>query len=179
LLQAVASAQDPGIDPDRLPGIVVDDTAARQTGPWSPSRHTRPFVGANYIYSSGGAGQRADFSVEIKEGGIYQVLASYTPGTNRTQNAVYEIFAANGVQSVVVNQQDRPKGPFCFQPLGEFMLEAGQVKITVSAEENKKGVVVADAIQVLTPEEFAAYKDEFEKNSPKLLALLKPDANKP
>ena len=80
---------------------------------------------------------------------------------------------------MVVNQQERPKGPFCFQPLGEFAFEAGLVKITVSAEANKKGVVIADAIQVLTPEEYATYKDDFEKNSPKLLALIKPDANKP
>ena len=78
-----------------------------------------------------------------------------------------------------MNQQERPQGPFCFQPLGEFSFEAGLVKITVSAEANKKGVVIADAIQVLTPEEYATYKEDFEKNSPKLLALLKPDATKP
>src|SRR5438552_12253501 len=184
LLQASAWGQEHGIDPSRLPGIVVDDTAAHQQGTWSPSRHTRPFVGASYIYSAGGAGQHVDFPVEIKEGGVYQVLAAYTPGTNRSQNAVYEIPAANGVQTVVVNQQERPKGPFCFQPLGEFTLEAGMVKITVSAEANKKGVVVADAIQVLTPEAFATYKDDFEKNSPKLLAAFnidptKVDPNKP
>ena len=32
------------------------------------------------------------------------MLASYTPGTNRSENAVYEIPAANGVQTIVVNQ---------------------------------------------------------------------------
>ncbi len=177
--QDAASAQDTGIDPSRLPGIVVDDTAASQTGTWSPSRHTRPFVGASYIYSPGGAGQHCDFPVEIKEPGTYQVLASYTPGANRTQNAVYEIPTANGVQTITVNQQERPKGPFCFQPLGEFTFEAGLIKISLSAEGNKKGVVVADAIQVLTPEEYVTYKDEFDKNSPKLLAALKPGANNP
>ena len=152
-----------------------------RSGTWSPSRHTRPFVGENYIYSAGGAGQYVDFLIDIKEGGYYQVLAPYTPGPNRTETAVYEIPAANGVQTITVNQQERPKGPFCFQPLGEFSFEAGQVKITVSAEGNKKGVVVADAIQVLTPDEFTAYKEEFEKNSPKLLASLttKPDPNQP
>lgn len=181
LLSLSASAQDTGIQPSRLPGIVVDDAAAKQTGTWSPSRHTRPFVGENYIYSAGGAGQSVEFLIDIKEGGYYQVLASYTPGPNRTEVALYEIPAANGVQSITVNQQERPKGPFCFQALGEFSFEAGQVKITVSAEENQKGVVVADAIQVLTPEEFIAYKEEFEKNSPKLLASLtaKIDPNQP
>jgi hypothetical protein len=187
VLSTSALAQDPGIEPSRLPGIVVDETAAKQVGTWSPSRHTRPFVGENYIYSAGGVGQSVEFLLDIKEGGYYQVLASYTPGPNRTEAAAYEIPTANGVQTISVNQQERPKGPFCFQPLGEFSFEAGQVKITVSAEGNKKGVVVADAIQVLTPDEYVAYKDEFEKNSPKLLATLtakvdpnaKPDPNKP
>jgi uncharacterized protein DUF1549/uncharacterized protein DUF1553 len=174
-----ARAQDRGIDPGRLPGIVIDDTAAKQEGTWSSSKAIRPYVGASYIYSAGGAGQRVEFPVEIPEGGSYQVLAAYTPGPNRSENAVVEIPAANGVQTVVINQQERPKGPFCFQPLGEFTFEAGLVKITVSAEVNKKGVVVADAIQVLTPEAFATYKDEFEKNSPKLLAALNADPNKP
>src|SRR6476620_11438985 len=128
LLPIVVLGQEHGIDPSRLPGIVVDDTAAKQAGTWSPSRHTRPFVGASYIYSAGGAGQHCDFPVEIKEPGTYQVLASYTPGTNRTQNAVYEIPTANGVQTITVNQQERHKGPFCFQPLGEFNFEDGLVQ---------------------------------------------------
>jgi len=178
LLPLAALAQEHGIDPSRLPGVAVDDTAAKKEGTWSSSRAIRPYVGASYIYSAGGAGQRVEFPVEIPEGGAYQVLAAYTPGKNRSENAVYEIPSANGVQTVVVNQQERPKGPFCFQPLGEFTFEAGLVKITVSAEANKKGVVVADAIQVLTPEAFATYTDDFEKNSPKLLAALNIDPTK-
>src|SRR5438105_7714579 len=114
ILPMTARSQDAGIDPSRLPGIVVDDAAAKLAGTWSPSKHTRPFIGASYIYSAGGAGQRVEFPVEIPEGGTYQVLASYTPGTNRSESAVYEIPAANGVQTVAVNQQERPKGPFCF-----------------------------------------------------------------
>ena len=174
-LPLAALAQEPGIDASRLPGIVVDDVTARQVGTWSTSRHTRPFVADSYIYSAGGVGQYVDFEVEIKEAGDYQVLASYTPGPNRSMNAVYEIPTANGVQSIKVNQQERPQGPLCFHPLGEFAFEAGTVKITVNAEANEKGVVVADAIQLLTPDEFASYKADFEKNSPKLLAALRAD----
>lgn len=172
-------AQNTGIDPARLPGIVVDNTAAKLEGTWERSTHTPQFIGEGYIHSAGGAGQFVHFPVEIPAGGTYQVLAAYVPGKNRSENAVYEIPAADGVKTIVVNQKERPAGPLCFHPLGEFTLEAGQVRITVSAEANKKGVVIADAIQVLTPEAYAAYKEEFEKNSPKLLAALKVDPNKP
>lgn len=167
-------AQDAGIDPSRLPGIVVDDTAAEKEGTWTASRHTRPFVGDSYLYSAGGAGQRVVFTVEVPQDGIYQVLASYTPGSNRTVNAAYQIHSQEGVKTVLVNQQQRPAGPFCFQPLGEFSLSAGKVTIVVSGEANQKGVVIADAVQVISPKEFAKFKEDFEKNSPKLLAALKP-----
>src|SRR5688572_1334638 len=174
LLTQSLPAQDDGIDSNRLPGIVVDESAAKLEGTWSPSKHTRPFVGTGYSYSQGGAGQRARFPVEINEAGPYQILVSYTPGTNRSQNAVVIVPTADGPKTFVIDQQVRPAGPHCFQPLGEVTLESGQHEIVVSGEENQKGVVIADAVQILTPDGFAQYKAEFEKNSPKLLANLKP-----
>src|SRR5262245_46463649 len=115
-----AMAQDAGLDPNRLPGIVVDDAAAKLEGTWSKSVHTRPFVGAGYIYSQGGAGQSVKFPVEINEAGPYQVLISYTPGTNRTAKANVLVPTADGPKTFVIDQQARPAGPYCFQPLGEL-----------------------------------------------------------
>ena len=60
-----AWAQDRGIDPARLPGIVVDDASAKLIGTWEQSKVVRPFVGTSYIHSPGGAGQRVEFSVEL------------------------------------------------------------------------------------------------------------------
>src|SRR5262245_50523783 len=156
-LPAIASGQDAGIDPNRLPGIVVDDAAAKLEGTWSNSKHTRPFVGSGYIYSAGGAGQLVKFPVEVNETGSYQVLISYTPGTNRSAKAVVIVPTADGPKTFVLNQQERPAGPYCFQPLGELNLESGKHEIIVSAEANEKGVVVADAVQILTPDNFEQY----------------------
>src|SRR5438128_1874914 len=104
LFAGLLPAQEHGIDPTRLPGVVIDDTAAKKEGTWQSSRSVRPYVQAGYIHSAGGAGERVEFPVEIKDGGSYQILAAYTPGKNRSENAVYEIPTANGVQTVVVNQ---------------------------------------------------------------------------
>jgi Protein of unknown function (DUF1549)/Protein of unknown function (DUF1553) len=178
-LPALALGQDGGIDPNRLPGIVVDDAAAKLDGTWSNSKHTRPFVGSGYIYSAGGAGQLVKFPVEVNETGPYQVLISYTPGTNRSAKAVVIVPTADGPKTFVLNQQERPAGPYCFQPLGELNLESGKHEIVVSAEANEKGVVVADAVQILTPDNFEQYKADFAKNTPKLAAAIKPDPQKP
>ena len=129
LFPAVALPQDAGINPNRLPGIVVDDAAAKLEGTWSNSKHTKPFVGAGYIYSSGGAGQTVKFPVEVNEAGPYQVLISYTPGTNRSTEAVVIVPTADGPKTFVLNQQERPAGPYCFQPLRELNLESGKHEI--------------------------------------------------
>src|SRR5262245_31741119 len=173
------AAQESGIDPTRLPGIVVDDVGAKAEGTWSPSKHTRPFVGAGYLYSAGGAGQLVRFPVEINETGPYQVLVSYTPGSNRSTKAAVIVPTADGTKTFILNQQERPVGPHCFQPLGEMTLQSGKLEIIVSAEGNEKGVVVADCVQILTPDNFKEYKADFDKNTPKLANAIKPDPNKP
>jgi len=179
LLLGTAGAQDAGLDPSRLPGIVVDDAQAVTEGTWTKSRHTRPFVGDSYIYSQGGSGQTVRFPVEVNEAGTYQVLVSYTPGTNRSTKAAIIVPTEDGDKTIVLDQQPRPAGPYSFQPLGEFPLAAGKFDITVSGEGSDKGVIIADAVLLLSPEGFAQFKAEFEKNTPKLAANLKVDPNKP
>lgn len=179
LLTDSVPAQDAGIDPSRLPGIVVDDTQAKLEGTWTPSTHTRPFVADSYIYSQGGAGQTAKFPVEINEAGMYQVLVSYTPGTNRSTKAAITVPTEDGDQTILLDQQPRPAGPYSFQPLGEFPLASGKFEITISGEASEKGVVIADAVLLLSPEGFTQFKADFEKNTPKLAANLKADPNKP
>jgi hypothetical protein len=110
---------------------------------------------------------------------MYQVLIAYTPGANRSDRAVVNFETADGQQTAIVNQQQPPAGPYCFHPLGEFRYEAGQAIIAVSAESNEKGVVIADAVQLLTPAEFVKAKADAEKSTPKLLAALKLDPKKP
>jgi hypothetical protein len=175
---AAAVGQDAGIDPSRLPGIVVDDSQAVKEGSWTNSRHTRPFVGDSYIYSQGGSGQTARFPVEVNEAGTYQVLVSYTPGTNRSTKAAIVVPTEDGDKTIVLDQQPRPAGPYSFQPLGEFPLAAGKFDITISGEGSDKGVIIADAVLLLSPEGFAQFKADFEKNTPKLAANLKADPKK-
>jgi hypothetical protein len=171
-----ATAQDGGIDPASLRGIVQDDAAAQVEGTWTKSTHTRPFLGESYLYAAGGQGQKTTFRVEVAEAGDFQVLLSYTPGPNRSEKAAVIVRQADNEKTVYVNQMRKPEGPYSFHPLGEFRFEAGPVEVVVSAEENKKGVVIADGVQLLTPAEFKVAVDEAPKKPPKLLAALKKPA---
>ncbi len=167
-----AIAQESGIDPATLPGLVQDDTKGTVSGTWTKSVHTKPFLGEHYLYAAGGEKQTVTFSLDVKEAGVYQVLLSYTPGPNRTEKAAVLVHAADGVKTVVVNQMKKPEGPYCFQPLGEFKFEAGKAVVVVSAEGNMKGVVIADGVQLLTAEQFKIAQAEVPKKPPKLLPAL-------
>jgi hypothetical protein len=167
-----------GIDPASLPGLVQDEAAAKVEGTWTKSVHTKPFLGEGYQYASGGEGQRVTFTLNVEREGDYQILLSYTPGPNRTEKAAVLIEAADGEKLVTVNQMRQPEGPYSFQPLGVFPLTAGPVKIVVSAEGNKKGVVIADGVQILTPDQFRIAQAEAPQKPPKLLAALS-TPNKP
>jgi hypothetical protein len=179
LLSASRLAAQGGIDPASLAGMVQDDAAARVEGTWTKSVNTKPFLGEGYLYASGGDGQKVTFALEVKEAGTYQVLLSYTPGPNRTEQATVLVETADGEKSVTLNQMRKPDGPYSFHPLGEFALKAGPVKIVVSAEGNKKGVVIADGVQILTPDQFKIAQAEAPQKPPKLLATLNANANKP
>ena len=95
---------------------------------WSKSVHTRPFVGAGYIYSQGGAGQSVKFPVEVNEAGPYQVLISYTPGTNRTQKANVLVPTADGPKTFVIDQQAAAGRAVLLSAAGRADAGVGQVR---------------------------------------------------
>jgi hypothetical protein len=52
----------------------------------------------------------------VNEAGTYQVLVSYTPGTNRSTKAAIVVPTEDGDKTIVLDQQPRPAGPYSFQP---------------------------------------------------------------
>jgi len=171
-----AQAQSVGLVVEKLPGLVVDDESATLTGTWQKSTHTSPFVGQGYVYSAGGAENVARFNFEVTTAGEYHLLVSYTPGANRSETAQLELIRADDKKPFVVNQQQRPSGPFNFHALGQFSFEEGPATLVVSAEQNTKGVVVADAVALVTSEQLESLKKEAEKTKSPLLVALKKGA---
>jgi hypothetical protein len=169
-----ADAQSVGLAVEKLPGIVVDDASAELSGTWSKSTHTSPFVGQGYIYSAGGSEHIARFNVDVAEAGEYHLLVAYTPGANRTEAAQLELVRADDKRPFTVNQQQRPSGPFNFHSLGQFSFEPGPAYLAISGTPDTKGVVIADALALVTTAQLEELKQEAEKaKSPLLVALKK------
>jgi hypothetical protein len=173
----VATAQAADIDPAKLPGIVLDEAAAELSGNWSPSVHTRPFVGKGYHHCVPGKDQRATYKLRVAESGHYHVLISYTIGANRSDAVPVVIHTADGEERVTINQQKKPSLNL-FEPLGEHRFEAGEITVVIDAESVKKGVVIADAVQLLTADQLAEVKKNLPADQPKLVVNAKPGDSK-
>lgn len=155
-------------------GILVDDIDAELTGNWMKSTSVRPFVGEGYIHdeNTDKGNKSVRFVLKILADGDYEVLLAYTHGSNRDKKVPVEIHAADGAKTVHVDQSVPAALGNGFQPLGQFRFEKDkQVAIVISNRDTTQHVI-ADAVQVVTPDEFKLVQADAKKKP----AVKKPPA---
>lgn len=141
----------PLIDPQGLPGIVLDDTSASRTGEWLPSNMaSRRRVGTGYIHD-GNAGKGAKsltYEPEVPTAGRYRLTLMSVPHENRATHVPVTV-EVPGQAPVTVYVDQRAAGDGGSAVLGVFDLPAGHgLRVTVSNAETD-GYVVADGLQLL------------------------------
>jgi hypothetical protein len=142
--------------PATLRGIVVDDANAELTGSWMKSSSVRPFVGEGYIHDENTekGSKSVRFTLKVPADGDYEVLLSYSHGSNRDKKVPVEIHAADGVKTVHIDQSVPAALGNGFQPLGQFRFEKDKPVAIVISNRDTQQHVIADAVQVVTPDEF-------------------------
>jgi hypothetical protein len=140
-----------GIDPRTLPGLVLDDTAARLTGEWTSSAAIGGYVGSSYLHDGNEAKgmKTARFELDVPASGRYEVRLAYVPNANRATNVPVTVESADGTVTVRVNQRQDPPGDSPFRSLGTFRFEAGKKGAVVISNEGTNGHVIVDAVQCL------------------------------
>jgi len=138
-----------GLDPAKLPGVVVDDTQAKLTGFWSESTASPKWLGDGYRHDNNARdGQcTARFEVRLPAPGRYEVRLAYTPNRNRATNVAVEVQHTKGQQRVVVNQQQSPPIDGLFVSLGVFDFAADQAAAVVVSNAGADGHVIIDGVQ--------------------------------
>ncbi len=141
-----------GIDPSKLSGIVVDDSAAKLLGNWTAGTGLPKFVGAQYLYNGGeDASVRFDFAAPKK--GKHEVLLAYQSHENRGKRVSVAIQLGEQTVSKSVDMTQPPVIEDLFVSLGIYDLEAGEkCSVTLSAK-GAGGHVHADAIRVIPKSE--------------------------
>jgi hypothetical protein len=134
-----------------LPGIVLDDRAAKFAGPWAHSTNFKPHVGNGYQHDEkqGDGKSSATFRFAAPQGGRYEVLMAYSAHPSRAKNVPMTISSGDKTAKLVVDQtQPLPQGQM-FRAVGSVDITPNvETVITISNHETE-GFVIVDALQLL------------------------------
>jgi hypothetical protein len=141
------------VDSKTLPGIVVDDEAAKVTGNWKSSRAASTWIGDGYRHDGDTRDGKATarFEAQLPSPGKYEVRLAYTPNANRSTKTAVEIHHAQGTKTVVIDQQQPPTLDANFISLGEFEFILGTPAAVVITNRGSDGYVIIDAVQWIPP----------------------------
>jgi hypothetical protein len=136
-----------GLDPKKIPGVVVDDAQAAQTGEWSEGGAATKFIGDGYAHDGNAdKGQKSLlFTAKLPTAGKYEVFFAYTPNANRASNVPVTVIHAAGRHNAVVNEKKPAPPGATGVSLGTF--EFGADATVLVSNEATDGFVVADGVQ--------------------------------
>lgn len=146
---AAGAVAEGGLDPKKLPGVVVDDADAKLAGSWSHGAGLPGFVGAGYAYAPAGKDASARFEFKVPAAGKYEVRFLYQPHENRSDAVTVTVVSPAGRKATTVNQKEKGKLENGFVSLGTFAFDPakpGAVEVTAAGA---KGNVCVDAVQVV------------------------------
>lgn len=135
------------IDPSKLPGVVIDDEAAKFTGSWNPSSANPPFVGAGYRHDAND--HKGDLSATFEAklpAGKYEVRVSYSPNTNRASNVPVTVRFAGGSKTLSIDQKKAAPIDGAWVSLGAYDFAADAPAQVIISNKDTNGHVIVDAV---------------------------------
>ncbi len=138
-----------GLDPRKMPGVVVDDEAAVLTGSWTQGTGLKGYVGYGYRYAGGGSGAKARFPFEVAKTGAYEVRVYYLSHSNRGAKVPVAFHGAKQPYRATLDMRTQPEAKG-YVALGVFRLVAGEHCFVDIGSKDAGGCVHVDAIQVVS-----------------------------
>jgi hypothetical protein len=136
-----------GVNPATLPGVVIDNKAAKLTGKWTSGAGLE-HIGVDYVYARG-AGNTAVFEFTVPTDGRYEVRFATAPHENRASNTALTVRSNEGAKKVNVNQKQPAKIDGRWVSLGVFRFAAGKPGSVEVDAAGADGNVHLDAVQAL------------------------------
>ena len=136
-----------GVAVSRLPGVVIDNQAAKLTGKWSTGA-SLDHVGPDYAYARG-PGHTAVFEFSVPADGRYEVRFATSPHENRASNAALTVRHAAGVTPVTLNEKIPSPIEKLWVSLGTFAFVAAKPGAVEVDAATANGNVHIDAVQIL------------------------------
>lgn len=134
----------------KLPGIVMDDSQATQTGHWTGSTYGNPVDGASVHDANAEKGKLSiTYKLQVPATASYEVRVSYAAAPNRASNVPVSIQHADGTAAATVNQKRKPPQDDLFISLGAFRFDKDKPAVISIRNDNTDGITGADAVQLL------------------------------
>ncbi|MDZ4403391.1 FAD-dependent oxidoreductase [Prosthecobacter sp.] len=134
----------------KLPGIVMDDSQATQTGHWTGSTYGNPVDGSSVHDANAEKGKLSiTYTLRVPASGRYEVRVSYAAAPNRASNVPVSIQHADGTAAAAVNQKRKPPQDDLFISLGTFRFDKDKPAVITIRNDNTDGIAGADAVQLL------------------------------
>jgi hypothetical protein len=134
-----------------LPGIVLDDSAAKLDGAWERSANFKPHIGNGYQHDQkhGDGKSTATFRFTAPKAGKYELLMSYSAHETRPKKVPVIISSGPHTAKLSVDQSlPLPRGE-AFRSIGTVEL-AAEVESTITiSNQGTEGFVIVDALQLL------------------------------
>jgi hypothetical protein len=144
----VVKAKDKSVTLQSLPGIVVDDNAAKLTGKWTVGTGLAPFIGEGYRYANAKEPAEARYELVVPEAGKYELRLAWVGHENRaTRTSCTLERPGQRPLKLRLNQREDSDDQYRFHSLGQFEFPAGKSAVILSTE-GADGFVHADAIQL-------------------------------
>jgi len=148
ILQYISPKDPRSVDPQKLQGIILDDTAAKLTGHWVHSSAAKSFLGDDYIHDGNAKDGHcsARFEIKLPKAGKYRIMLSAAPSGNRATNAPFEIHHKEGVAKLKVNlKEPKPADGLFWLNLGSYEFDTDAV--VLATNEGTDGYVVIDGMR--------------------------------
>ncbi len=164
------------VEPDDLPGLVVDDAQGKRVGEWKISARYPSYVGEGYAHDDnrGKGACTITFAPVFNKAGRYEVRLAYMALNDRSKKVPVTILHADGEETVYVDQTETPPIDGRFVSLGQYRFEKNGQGFVLLSNEGTTGYVTADAVVFLPVEEL---KDAPVENpvtrDPKTVAMEK------
>jgi hypothetical protein len=145
---AAGGAKAQSIPVAKLPGIVLDNEAAKLTGNWKRSS-AGASVGGDYLHDGNmrDGGSLAVFETTLKPGS-YRVRLSYPQNANRATQVRVIVEHAGGKKELTINQREVAPIDKLFVEIGKFEFSNQPARVTIS-NQNADGYVIVDSLQFL------------------------------
>lgn len=140
-----------GLDPARMPGLVIDDRSATKSSGWTEGSGLKGFVGHGYLYSRD-RNAFVQFKFKSPGTGKYEIRIGYLAHENRATNAPVTFSASGKKEEFRVNMREAAPLKNSFYLLGTFQLKDGEECIVEFRTQGVDGNVHVDSIQVLAQE---------------------------